>query len=375
MKRQRQVQPMKIAIIDADLIGRSKHRFPNLACMKLSGYHKTQGDSVTLKTDYNDLEQYDTVYISKVFTDTAVPDAVLNLPNVQIGGTGFYYDKAPKLPDDVEHHMPDYHLYDEWVAEELAAGGKPLDFQYYTDYSIGFLTRGCFRQCKFCVNQNYKKVEKHSPLSEFFDENRPKICLLDDNFFGSPDWKDMLLELRMTKKPFVFKQGLDERLLDDDKCKLLFSSNLACEPGFAFDNIADYDLVRRKLDLIRKHTNKICRFFCFCGFDRNDKWDDEFWVQDIFDLFARIELLMDYRCLPYIMRFNRYKESPYARLYTQIARWCNQPQFFKKKSLREFAIANGLNSCCYRTITEFEKAYPVVGPYLDMKFERSPYEE
>ena len=89
---------MKIAIIDADLIGRSKHRFPNLACMKISGYHKTQGDSVTLETDYENLEQYDRIYLSKVFTDTAVPDAVLNLPNVQYGGTGFYYDKAPKLP-------------------------------------------------------------------------------------------------------------------------------------------------------------------------------------------------------------------------------------------------------------------------------------
>lgn len=32
---------MNIAIIDADLLGSSKHRFPNLACMKLSGYHKS----------------------------------------------------------------------------------------------------------------------------------------------------------------------------------------------------------------------------------------------------------------------------------------------------------------------------------------------
>ena len=362
---------MKIAIIDADLIGRSKHRFPNLACMKISGYHKGLGDDVTLKTNYNDLEQYDTVYLSKVFTDTAVPEAVLNLPNVQIGGTGFYYDKAPKLPDEVEHHMPDYHLYDEWVAEKITAGGKPLDFQYYTDYSIGFLTRGCFRGCKFCVNQNYKRVEKHSALTEFFDESRPKICLLDDNFFGSSDWKEMLLELKATKKPFIFKQGLDERLLTDEKCELLFSSRYAGDFGFAFDNIADYDLVREKLKLIRKHTGKICKFFCFCGFDRNDRWDDEFWAQDIFDLFARIELLMDYRCLPYIMRFNRYTESPYARLYTSIARWCNQPQFFKKKSLREFAIANGENSACYRAVFDFEKQYPVVCGYLDMKFERN----
>ena len=40
---------MKIAIIDADLIGRSKHRFPNLACEKISGYHKELGNEATAR--------------------------------------------------------------------------------------------------------------------------------------------------------------------------------------------------------------------------------------------------------------------------------------------------------------------------------------
>lgn len=37
---------MNIGIIDADLIGKQKHNFPNLACMKLSGYYKQQGHNV-----------------------------------------------------------------------------------------------------------------------------------------------------------------------------------------------------------------------------------------------------------------------------------------------------------------------------------------
>lgn len=64
---------MRIGIIDADLIGRKKHRFPNLACMKISSFHKSKGDDVTLLTTYEDVEQYDKVYISKVFTDTNTP--------------------------------------------------------------------------------------------------------------------------------------------------------------------------------------------------------------------------------------------------------------------------------------------------------------
>ena len=359
---------MKIAIIDADLIGRRKHRFPNLACMKLSGYHKSAGDEVTLKIDYDNLEAYDKVYISKVFTDTPLPDAVLTLPNVSYGGTGFYYDKAPALPVEVEHHMPDYHLYDSWVEQRIADGESLLNLQYYLDYSIGFMTRGCFRQCPFCVNQNYKRVERHSPLEEFVDPDRPYICLLDDNFLGHPQWKEMLTELQTTKKPFQFKQGLDERLLTDEKCEALFSSRYHGDYIFAFDNVADAPLIEEKLKLIRKYTNKIPKFYCFCGFDRNGKWDSDFWRQDIFDLFTRIEILMKYRCLPYIMRFNRYDESLYRGVYVSVARWCNQPSFFKKKSLRQFAEANGKGSSCYRYLAEFEKKFPNIGYFYDLKF-------
>ena len=110
---------MNIAIIDADLIGRQKHRFPNLVCMKLSAYYKENGNQVELKTDYQNLDCYDKVFISKVFTDTIIPDGIINLPNVEYGGTGFFYDKAPKLPEKIEHIKPDYHLYDTWVAEKL----------------------------------------------------------------------------------------------------------------------------------------------------------------------------------------------------------------------------------------------------------------
>lgn len=359
---------MKIAIIDADLVGKKKHRFPNLVSMKLSGYYKELGNDVELKLDYEDLQLYDKVFISKVFTDTPIDESVLNLPNVEYGGTGFFYDKAPKLPYEVEHHMPDYHLYDEWVQQRLDEGGNRNDFKYYLDYSIGFVTRGCFRQCQFCVNKNYKKVEVHSPLDEFVDYSRKKICLLDDNFFGCPSWKDILSQLQVTGKPFQFKQGLDERLLTDEKCEMLFKSKYDGDYIFAFDNVADYELIERKLQLLRKYTDKYPKFYVFCGFDRDDKWDAEFWKQDIFDMFKRIELLMKYHCLPYIMRFNRYLESPYQGVYKTVGAWCNQPSFFKKKSLREFGIASGADSARNRYIVDFEEKYPEFKKYMDMKW-------
>lgn len=360
---------MKIAIIDADLIGRKKHRFPNLASMKISGYYKRLNDNVELKLDYDNLDQYDKIFISKVFTDTFIDNKVLNMKNVKCGGTGFYYDKAPKLPYHIEHSFPDYHLYDTWIEQQFQNGGKKADYKYYVDYSIGFVTRGCFRKCPFCVNKNYNKVESHSPLEEFVDKDKKKICLLDDNFLGYSNWKELLIELQNTKKPFQFKQGLDERTLTDEKCEMLFNSKYDGDYIFAFDNVEDYEIIEKKLKLLRKHTNKIPKFYIFCGFDRKDIWDNEFWGQDICDIFKRIELLMKYRCLPYIMRFNRYEESPYRGMYINIARWCNQPSFFKKKSFREFCELNGERSASMRYLNDFSRKQPdIAARYFDMKW-------
>lgn len=362
---------MRVAILDADLIGRKRHRFPNLACMKLSYYYKTHGDEVVLKTDYCGLGAFDRIYISKVFMDTPVLDTALKLANVSYGGTGFFYDKAPALPEVIEHQMPDYHLYDTWVAEQIATGKKPGEFPYYTDYSIGFLTRGCFRKCSFCVNQNYDSVQIHSPLSEFIDSGRKKICLLDDNFFGCPNWQRLLSELQQTGRPIQFKQGLDERLLTDEKCAALFGSKYDGDYIFAFDNVADAELIEQKIQLVRRYTNAVTKFYCFCGYDRTERWDLNFWRQDIFDLFTRIEILMRNRCLPYVMRYARYSESPYRGLYISIARWCNQPGFYKKKSLREFSELNGVNSACFKYLNDFEERFPEVAHFYDMKYDKS----
>lgn len=359
-----------MAIIDADLIGRQKHSFPNLACMKLSGYHKENGDEVKLLTDYDEdeLKQYDQVYLSKVFTDTYVPQKILDLQNITYGGTGFFYDKAEHLPYEIEHHMPDYHLYDECLNWCVESGKSKLSsLKYYTDYSFGFMTRGCFRQCPFCVNQNYTRVQRHSPLEEFYDSSRKKICLLDDNFLGCPNWKEMLLQLQQTGKPFKFVQGLDERLLTDEKCEMLFNSKYDGRVIFAFDNVDDYELIERKLKLIKKYTDKEVKFYVLVGFDRNGRYDTEFWVRDIWDMFRRIELLMMYQAYPYIMRFNMWEQSPYRGVYITTASWCNQPSMFTKKSIMEFASSH--NKSDIRYLTKAANDMPdLANKFFNMKY-------
>lgn len=363
MMRER-TKRLRIAIIDADLIARKRHRFPNLACMKLSAYWKEQGAEVELLTQYDGLQSYDKVFVSKVFTDTPVPDGITDLPQVEYGGTGFYFDAAPNLPDEIEHHFPDYHLYDDFVNAQIAAGAKRNEFKEFLDYSIGFVTRGCFRKCGFCVNKKYDRVFKHSPLAEFYDPERPKICLLDDNFFGYPGWRDTLQELQSTGKPFKFKQGLDERLLTDEKCELLCATKYDGNITFAFDNVADYKQIEKKLQLLRRYTDKQFMFYVLCAFESQD-------AQDIENVFVRVELLMKYRCLPYIMRFEKYEQSEYRGMYVTLARWCNQPSMLKTKSFREYiGVTDGMGEKAPRRyMTEFEAKHPEIAKrYFDMKW-------
>lgn len=342
---------MNIGIVDADLIGKKKHRFPNLVCMKISSYYKNQGNNVELLFSYDNIKNYDKVFISKVFTDTPIPEGVTELPFVEYGGTGFFYDKAKPLPYEIEHSMPDYHLYDKFVETALENGVKKKDLKYYTDYSIGFVTRGCIRDCSFCVNKNYRQCLKHSPVSEFLDESRPYICLLDDNVLSCKDWKEVFDELIATGKKFQFKQGCDERLLTDEKCEYLFNkSNWIGDRIFAFDNIKDRKIIEKKLQMIRRHTNCQIKFYTFCGYNHNNigVYDEEFWVKDIVDLFERIKILMEYGCLPYVMRYKDYELSPYKGIYITAASWCNQPSFFRKMTFEEFSKARGMNNEDYK---------------------------
>jgi len=114
---------MTIGLIDVD-----GHNWPNLALMKLSAWHKAQGDTVEWWWGFG---EYDRVYMSKVFDETYSPDIPepLNAREIIKGGTGYGLDN--RLPDEVEHIYPDYSLHPELTHET----------------AYGFLTRGCPRGC------------------------------------------------------------------------------------------------------------------------------------------------------------------------------------------------------------------------------------
>ena len=355
----------EVALIDADLI-QQRTPFPNLALMKISQYYKRGGHTVVLKTDYERLEGFVRVIISKVFTKSFVPPEILKLPNVKFGGTGFFYDRSPRLPARIEHIKPDYDLYLDYAEERLKSVVDSRR-KYFCDYSIGFLTRGCFRRCPFCVNRLSPGVKIHSPLSEFVDDKKSKICLLDDNFFGCPDWRRLLVELQGTKKRFQFRQGLDIRLLTTEKCSLLFSSRYDGDFIFAFDNLGESEQVVKGLRLAREYTGRKLKFYCLCGFDYKGNYDSNFWYDDLLGLFKRFEILHSFACVPYVMRFSGCKSSPFCGIYTAAANWANVPRFFCACSFRDFCK---LKPSYWHYMQDFERVYPALSKQIFCLSER-----
>lgn len=379
---------MRLGIIDADLLDNGT-RHPNLACMKIAAYYISQGWKVSLLENYENLNKYDLVMISRVFSFTKIPAVIFKdrkdhsndehpeqylKKNIKIGGTGFYYDKAPDLPDEIEHIKPYYDLYKDYIQKKIDAGEPRERYRDYLDFSIGFATRGCFRKCEFCVNKKYDHVFKASPISEFLDESKPGIYLWDDNFMASPDFDAILDELAATGKSIQFRQGLDMRLMTHAKAEKLSKVKYYGDYIFAFDHIEDKELIEKKLKIWREHCKKGTKLYVLTAYDSQDE-------VDIANTFERIVTLMKYGCVPYIMRFEEYKNSKYKNMYIQLARWCNQQAFVKKQSFRQYCedneryhrehTKNPLGNCsCYQTMLDFETEFPdIAKKYFDVRME------
>lgn len=383
---------LKIGLVDADLLDNGT-RHPNLVLLKIAGFLKDNQIPCELILDPDaDISSYKRIYLSRVFSFTSLPRFYLRAKGTRdekkfaLGGTGFYVNdpiesftkkrskdmqslekdrflnKYPNhrggdraLGIDMARQMPDYHLYDEFVQKQVNAGIKPEKFKDYQKYSIGFLTRGCIRHCPFCVNKLETTIHRYSELTWFLDEERdekgrlkrPYICLWDDNFLASDIkvWKPLLQELIDTGRPFRFRQGLDERMLaqspyGEEMAQMLAKSKYHGDFIFAFDNWRDRDLIERALKIWKRNNpKKGTKFYLFCGFKQNADNKARFY-RDIWELFQRIRVLMQYGCVGYVMRHEDYHKAPIANLYVQIARWCNQQQFYKKMSFWEFSYRN-----------------------------------
>ena len=267
-------------------------KYPNLALMKLSAWHKKQGREVEL---WNPLFEYDQVYASKVFNDTPenyyLPDGTVR------GGTG--YDLAKELAPEVEAMVPDYSLYPEW------------------DSAIGFTTRGCIRKCPYCVVPKKEGALRVVGDIYSFWTGQKKIVLLDNNLTAAAfEHFRAVCESCIAEGLSVdFSQGLDIRLITPEHAWLLARVRTFKQIHFAFDHVNYEGVVREGIKTLTQNGVSKSRlmFYVLIGYDSTPEKD-----------LYRVELLRGLGVDPFVMPYDR--RNSYQNNF---ARWVNMKAIFK----------------------------------------------
>jgi hypothetical protein len=192
-------------------------KLPNLALMRVAGYHRGRGDAVTFRraptagsVERGLWDHFDRVYASLIFERTRpVAERLRQVyPGAVLGGTGWDLRgtlSGAGVPEDV---APDYSIYPGWRQ------------------SLGFTQRGCRLGCPFCVVP--RKEGAVRPVATVWDiwrgEPWPReLLLLDNDFFGQPAWRERVGEIRSGGFRVSFNQGINARMLSEEAAEALAS--------------------------------------------------------------------------------------------------------------------------------------------------------
>ena len=319
---------MKIGLVDVD-----GHNYPNIPLMKLSAWHKKNGDHVEW---YDPLlsGHMDKVYLSKVFSFTPDYPYYIDADEIVKGGSGYcislvddmsesspfrkkieVFDKTKDipLPDEIEHIYPDYSLYG------------------VEDTACGFLTRGCPRGCSFChvEAKEGRASRKVADLSEFWNGQK-NIVLCDPNILACKQWKDLLQQLIDSKARVDFNQGLDIRLMTPEKAEMLKQIKIK-SIHFAWDRYEDKDSILPKFKMFKDITGIRERdliVYVLCNFDTTLEEDLE-----------RIYALREYGYWAYVMLYDK-EHIPRGHVLRKFQRWVNNRVIFARcKTFDEYLKA------------------------------------
>lgn len=279
---------MNVSIINID------SKIPNLALKKIEMYHKLKGDTIIWDNELQAMYS-DRVYVSCIFTKNKDKCKQFEGDSI-IGGTG--YNLKIELPDYIERLKP--------------------------KINFGFTTRGCIRKCKFCVVPEKEGIiHAVGDIYDIWDGISKEIVLMDNNILALPShFKKICSQLKGSKLKVDFNQGLDIRLLNNELAYELSQIKHISDIRFAWDNIADEDIIMRGIELLKKHNCKRAMFYVLCGFNSTIE-------EDLY----RFNKLKSLGQRAYCMRYEAVTKN---REYSDLASWVNQPRFFISMDFERF---------------------------------------
>lgn len=310
---------MKVLLIDYD------GKIPNLALMKLSTWHKAQGNEVYLNT----CDKPDKAYISILFAwNKSEVEKLLQLyPYAEIGGTGWDIHKT--LPNEIEACKPDYDLYSVNDILPRIKGGiatkasKIAKAQTIVNAGIGFTSRGCIRQCGFCfVPPKEGRLHQVAEIGDLLNPRSNVLILLDNNLTADPDCIDKLHEIRDRGLTVDITQGIDVRLMTPEIAQALSEVKLLRSLHYAWDLMEFERQVIEGIKVLSQSVKK-WRHMCFIltGYNTLTS-EDEY----------RFRKLREIGVDPYVMPYN--KQFPTEK-HRHFARWVNS-RIYKVCSFEEY---------------------------------------
>ncbi len=231
---------MRVGLHDAEAEHfRGKKRFPNYALMKISAWHKAQGDTVEW---WEPLGLFDRVYSSKVFDFT--PENPYLPPDTVKGGTG--YGLFTELAPEIDAVFPDYSIYPS------------------CDYAIGYLTRGCPNKCRWCVVPKKEGgIRPYRAWQDLVRQDTDKLVLMDNNILACDYGIEQLAGLIGSGYRIDLNQGMDARLVTSEVADILARLKWINYLRFSCDQESQIEPVLRTCALLKERGIKPYRVFVY----------------------------------------------------------------------------------------------------------------
>lgn len=299
---------MRIGLVDVD----GHNGFPNFAIMKLSAWHKVQGDNVEWANPL--FGEYDRVYESKVFTFT-LPNLELYDCEVVKGGTG--HSVKSRLPKEIEMSTTvDYSLYPQ------------------CNYSIQFFSRGCIRHCPFCLVHE-KEGEVHSVEPCELNPKGEWIEVLDNNFFANPEWK-YAVDYLIAKGQPINLHGVDVRIMNEEQAFWLNKLRLKHNIHIAWD-LPHIDLTDKLREVVKYIKPYKLTCYVLVGFNSTIE-------EDLY----RVERLRELKITPFVQPYRDFENKRKPTQYEMdFARWVNRQELFKSHKFKEYEPRKGFRCSEY----------------------------